>query len=132
MSLYSLINQIIHLAEARGERDILSLVLELEREMTKILAKLIELRMAIDDVVGEYVQLDKTQLTKVELDIVDMLKEQNCRCVDVNTIIRKLEGYTPITVITALKRLKIMKIVDIDVDVDQNGKLSVRACLRVK
>ncbi len=132
MSLYSLINQIIHLAEARGERDILSLVLELEREMTKILAKLIELRMVIDDVVGEYVQLDKTQLTKVELDIVDMLKEQNCRCVDINTIIRKLEGYTPITVITALKRLKIMKIVDIDVDVDQNGKLSVRACLRVK
>ncbi|NPA23903.1 MAG: hypothetical protein GXO23_06390 [Crenarchaeota archaeon] len=132
MPLYSLINQIIHLAESRGEKDIVALALELEREVTKILAKLIDLKMVIDEVLEENVGKIEVQLTKVESDILDVLREQPNKCLDVSSLTRRLSAYTPVTLITALKRLKSLRLVDLDVDVDSAGKLCVRACIRVR
>ncbi|NPB01230.1 MAG: hypothetical protein GXO10_07625 [Crenarchaeota archaeon] len=132
MPLYSLINQIIHLAESRGEKDIVALALDLEREITKILAKLIDLKMIIDEVLDENVGKIEVQLTKVESDILDVLREQPNRCLDVSSLTHRLSAYTPITLITALKRLKSLRLVDIDVDVDSTGKLRVKACIRVR
>ncbi len=132
MPLYSLINQIIHLAEARGEKDIVALVLELEREITKILAKLVDLRYTIDEVLGECSVNEKFEFTKIELDILDNLRESSSRCLDVSDIIKKLENYSTATVVIALKRLKSMRVIDLDLDIDRDGKMSIRACLRLR
>jgi len=132
VQIFSTLSQIVHLAESRGARDIATLAIELERELTRIIAKLVDLKMLLDDILeielGTREEL--ASLTKIENDVIDVLRESSTRCVTMEELLRRLSSYAHATTIMAVKRLKKLKLVDLDVDVDSGGKPVVKICLR--
>ncbi len=132
MQIFSTISQIVHLAESRGARDIAVLAIELERELTRILAKLVEIKLMLDDLLEVQLGLQEHQasLTKIEHDIIDVLRNAPNRCMTIEELLSKLNAYTNATSIMALKKLKKLKIVDIDIDIDAGGRAITKICLR--
>ncbi len=131
MKLLAVLNELISLAETRGQRDIANLALELERELTSLLDKLAYLRAVLDDVLEHPSPSALKALTKIELDLLSRLRDSGRRCVDFEELKSRTREYSVQTLVLALRQLKRAKLIDVELDVSSDGSVRVNICRRL-
>ncbi len=131
MRILSILNELVSLAETRGQKDIVNLVLELERELIFLLDKLSHLRAVIEDILECSHSASNKALTKIELDLISYIKDSGKRCIDLDELKERAREYSTQTLILALRQLKRARLIDIELDVSGDGLVKINICRKL-